>query len=150
MTDKKSAIHISNKQMSKALYDYLCDGQVGEHAYGEDAEGNSVEIMWSQAHEEFQIINRYDGKTDIYYDHFCENYWEDEDTILLRDMCERLGLIDEIIERLEEEDDEDTATYEWFMGLNEGQRTSWLSIVKQNTNQTDEEIINSLSKEAAE
>ena len=148
MTNTKPAIQISNKQMSEALYNYLCDGQVGEHAYGEDAEGNSVEITWSQSHQEFQIINRYHNNTDIYYDHFCENYWEDENPDLLRDMCERLGLIDEIIEKLEE-DDEDTATYEWFMTLDENERTTFLSAVKQHTNQTDEQIIKNLPKEVA-
>ena len=110
MTDTKPAIQISNKHLSEALYDYLCDSQRGEHAYGEDAEGNSMEIMWSSSHEEFQVINRFaNGTTNIYYDSFCEEEWEDEDPVLLRDICERLGLIDEIIERLEEEDDEEAA-----------------------------------------
>jgi hypothetical protein len=103
MTSEQQPIEISNKLLSEALYDYLCDSQRGEHAYGEDSKGNSMEIMWSSSHEEFQIINRYNGKTDITYDTFWEGEWEDEDPVLLRDMCERLGLIEEIIERLEEE-----------------------------------------------
>ena len=96
MTDTIPAIKITTKYMSEALYNYLCESQIGEHAYGEDAQGNSVEITWSSAHEEFQIINRYDGKTDIYYDHFSESSWENEDPVLLRDMCERLGLLEDI------------------------------------------------------
>lgn len=100
----KQEIQISNQRLSKALYDYLCDSQIGEYAYGEDAEGNSLEIMWSPSHEEFQIISRYDGKTDIYYDHFYEGSWEDEDPVLLRDICERLGLIEDILDELEDEE----------------------------------------------
>ena len=147
MTDTKPAIQISNKHLSEALYDYLCNSQRGEHAYGEDAEGNSMEIMWSSSHEEFQVINRFaDGTTNIYYSNFCEEEWENEDPVLLRDICERLDLIDEIIE---EHYDEDTATYEWLMSLDENERTEWLSKVKQVTNQTDEQIINSLPKEVA-
>ena len=100
-------IEFSTQQMSGALYDYLCGYQSGEHAYGEDAEGNSVEITWSAAHEEWQVINRYHGETTIHYDSFWEGSWEDEDPVLLRDMCDRLGLIDELTEEfLEQQEDE--------------------------------------------
>lgn len=96
-------IQFSTEQMSRALYDYLCNHQLGDHAYGEDVNGNSVEITWSAAHQEWQVINRYDGQTDIYYDGFHEGSWEDEDPVLLRDMCDRLGLIDELTENFLEE-----------------------------------------------
>ena len=87
----------SAKQMSQAIYDYLCDSQIGEHAYGEDGAGNSMEITWSAAHEEWQVINRFaDGSTDIYYDSFWEESFANEDPKLLLDMCERLDLIEEL------------------------------------------------------
>lgn len=94
----------TTEQMSRALYRYLCDAQCGEHAYGEDSQGNSMEITWSSAHEEWQIINRFaDGTTDIYYDHFWEGSWEDEDPELMYDILDRLDLVEELQERLEEE-----------------------------------------------
>ena len=93
------AVPFAAQQMSEALYRYLCDYQLGEHAYGEDGRGNSMEIRWSASHEEWQIINRFaDGTTDTYYDHFHEDSWKYEDPRLLWDMCGRCNLIEDLEE----------------------------------------------------
>lgn len=100
----QAPIPFTTEQMSEELYRYLCDAQAGEHAYGEDSKGNSMEITWSPAHEEWQIINRFaDGTTDIYYDGFHEHSWKHEEPELLYDILDRLYLVEDLQERLEEE-----------------------------------------------
>jgi len=90
-------VPFTTKQMSQVLYDYLCDSQIGDHAYGEDGKGNSMEIAWSSSHEEWQVINRFAcGTTNIHYDGFWEESWVNEDLEMLYDMCQRLNLIDEL------------------------------------------------------
>ena len=94
------------EQMSGALYRYLCDDQLGEHAYGEDSKGNSMEITWIGSRGEWQVIDRFaDGQCRIIYDDFWEGTWEDEDPELLYSMLNNLGLVEELQERLEEEAD---------------------------------------------
>jgi hypothetical protein len=60
----------------------------------------------------------------------------------------------EIIEVEEDEQDNDEgATYEWFMSLDKTAQSEWLGKVRSHGNpffQTDQDIIDSLPKEAAE
>jgi hypothetical protein len=77
-----------------------------------------------------------------------ENHIEDLPEEAIEDACINL----DIEEEKEEEDDEE-ATYEWFMSLDKTAQTEWLNEVKKHprsSGKTDEDIINSLSKETAE
>ena len=56
-------------------------------------------------------------------------------------------------EEAAEQDDDEGATYEWFMSLDKTAQTEWLIKVRSHGNpffQTDQDIIDSLPKEAAE
>jgi hypothetical protein len=87
-------IPFSVQQMSQAIYTALCEDQVHEYVSGQDGEGNSIEIAWSAAHEEWQVITRTGDGIDVYYDHFCETSFADLDPEMLYDMCDNLGLIE--------------------------------------------------------
>jgi hypothetical protein len=94
-------IPFSVQQMSQAIYTALCEDQVHEYVSGQDGEGNSIEIAWSAAHEEWHVITRTGDGIDVYYDHFCETSFADLDPEMLYDMCDNLGLIETLQEAVE-------------------------------------------------
>lgn len=97
----KTGIPYTPRQMSRAIYRCLCEGQVREQCYGEDQEGNSVEIQWSESHSEWQIINHYaNGQTSVNYDHFWEESFVNWDPAMLLAICENLDLTEELDEEL--------------------------------------------------
>ena len=90
------------EHMSQAIYQCLCDSQIREQCYGEDAEGNSTEIQWSASHESWQIIQHFtNGQMSVSYDHFSERSFQHWDPVLLYDLCDNLDLLDDLQEQLE-------------------------------------------------
>jgi len=77
-----------------------------------------------------------------------ENHIEDLPDEAIEDACMNLD-----IEPEEEDEDDEEATYEWFMTLDKTAQTEWLKLVKSHpssSGKTDDDIINLLSKETAE
>lgn len=84
---------MNTNQLSTRIYEYLCENQTGDYAYGENGHGDSLEIQWSESHKEWQLISRVNGDI-VYldYTHLHENSLADEDRDLLLDMYQRLGM----------------------------------------------------------
>jgi hypothetical protein len=100
----RTGIPYTPEQMSMAIYQCLCGSQIRDQAYGEDDQGNSVEIQWSESHCEWQIINHYaNGQVSVCYDHFCEGSFANWDPVMLLDLCDNLDLIEDLDELLTEE-----------------------------------------------
>jgi hypothetical protein len=100
----KTGIPYTAEQMSLAIYRSLCDSQVYDYAYGEDKDGNSLEIHWHNRYEQWQMIYRVNGQPMINYDGLHETSLVHEEPSLLLSLCESLDLVDELKEQMEEED----------------------------------------------
>jgi hypothetical protein len=145
----KTGIPYTAEQMSKAIHQAMCERQMADYAYGEDANGNSLEIHWHNTHESWQLISRVNGQPTVNYDLLHETSLEWEEPSLLLSLCEHLDIVDELQQELEEEDIEEEATLEWFMSLPLPERTKWLSAVKQHSGLTEEQIIHTLTTKEA-
>ena len=99
----KTGIPYTAEQMSRAIYQALCDSQISDYAYGEDSEGNSLEIHWHSKFEQWQLITRENGQPMINYDSLHETSLIWEEPSLLLSLCESLDLVDELQDILEEE-----------------------------------------------
>ena len=87
--------HIDPDTARKLLLDYLCYDQVGEHAYGEDDDGNSVEITWRDNNGDgyWWIEEHFNGQV-LKDDEWggCEKAVGNLSDVIAFDMCNRLGL----------------------------------------------------------
>ena len=87
--------HIDPDTARKLLLDYLCYDQIGEHAYGEDDDGNSVEITWRDNNGDgyWWIEEHFNGQV-LKDDEWggCEKAVGSLSDVIAFDMCNRLGL----------------------------------------------------------
>lgn len=97
----KTGIPYTAEQMSTAIYRCLCDSQITDYAYGEDSDGNSLEIHWHSKFEQWQMIYRQNGQVSINYDSLHEHSLVWEEPSLLLSLCENLDLVDELQDELE-------------------------------------------------
>ena len=98
---ESSTVPFSVEQMSKFIHDVLCDSQIHDQAYGQDAAGNSLDIQWSSAYQEWQLNYYQDGKTSIQYDHFNESSFQDQDPELLYDIIKNWHMVEVLQSDLE-------------------------------------------------
>jgi len=99
---------LTRDQKEELLLDYLCYDQIGEYAFGKDGQGNTTTIQWIGSREEWQIIDCYNGETNIAYESGgCEKAVACLEDEVLDSIIDDLNL--ELDEEDEEEDDEETA-----------------------------------------
>ena len=97
-----SAVPFGVEQMSEFIYDVLCNGQIREHAFGQDGSNNSLEIQWNQVRDEWQLIRDENGRTTVRYDHLYEGSFLDEDPELLYDIIENWDMVEKLQDQLED------------------------------------------------
>jgi hypothetical protein len=131
--------------MKQQLIEYILESDLDGFDCQDD-EGNNYSIFWVPYMEEWlrldYVGNRIESQGFDQLDSHIDS---------LPDSAIEFAYVDFNIEP-EEEDDEE-ATYEWFMSLDKTAQTEWLNEVKKHSSssgKTDEDIINLLSKVAAE
>lgn len=96
---------LTREQRQKIILDYLCYNQAGQWARGEDSLGNSTEIQWIGGREEWQIIKRYNGQTDIDYEWGgCEKAVGNLEDEVLDDMISNIYDEDDLAEMFEDQE----------------------------------------------
>ena len=97
-----TGIPFTTEQMSQAIYDCLCEYHTHDYVYGEYQQ-HSLEITWHLHHKHWQLIHRHNGQPRINYDQLHAGSLIFEEPALLFDMCENLGIVDQLKQDLEDE-----------------------------------------------